>query len=195
MPYIYTPVILFIDGLTTKYCTTKAFYNMKDTIEGIIDAIYKIHFRIYNNYEGRYEMFQNKTVKDLQNFLTEKYNNRIVKETFQFILNETYVDLKKITFDFSSSPKPISENINFWTTKCINLNKNTEGKRWRYNPETGLCFEDNDDFVLAATYIDGTVTWLDEIPEEVKEWARKSDCEIPDDYEISLSESDFSDEE
>jgi len=192
MPYIYAPVILYIYGLETKYSITKTFYNMKDAIEGIIDAIYKIHFKIYNNYEGRYEMYQNKTVKDLNKFLTEKYNNRIVKETFHFILNETYVDLKKITFDFSSDPKPIGKNLDFWKTKRVNLNKNTEGRRWRYHPETGLCFENNDDFVLAATYIDGDVTWLDEIPEKVKEWARKSGCDVPDDIELDC---EFSDDE
>jgi len=102
---------------------------------------------------------------------------------------------KKSTFDFTSEPKSISENIEFWTTKRINLNKNTEGKRWRYNPETGLCFEDNDDFVLAATYINGAVAWLGEIPEEVKEWAKKSGCELPDEDEDIELEGDFSDEE
>lgn len=105
--------------------------------------------------------------------------------------------IKKTTFDFTSAPKPIGENIDFWATKRFNLNKNTDGKKWRYNKETGLCFEDNEDFTLAATFIDGAVAWLDEIPEEVKEWARKSGCEVPaedEDMDIEL-DGEFSDDE
>jgi hypothetical protein len=102
--------------------------------------------------------------------------------------------VKKTTFDFTSEPKPISENIDFWACKKVNLDKNTAGKRWRYNSATGLCFEDNDDFVLAATWIDGAVAWLDEIPEEVKEWARKCGCEVPVDEDIEL-DGEFSDDE
>lgn len=104
--------------------------------------------------------------------------------------------VKKTTFDFTSEPKPIGENIEFWTCKKINLNKNTSGKRWLYNAETGLCFEENDDFVLAATYINGAVAWLDEIPEEVKEWARNSGCNVPGDEETDIElDGEFSDEE
>jgi hypothetical protein len=102
--------------------------------------------------------------------------------------------IKKTTFDFTSAPKPIGENIDFWACKRFNLNKNTDGKKWRYNKETGLCFEDNDDFTLAATFIDGAVAWLDEIPEEVKEWARNSGCEVPADEDIEL-DGEFSDDE
>ncbi len=108
--------------------------------------------------------------------------------------------IKKTTFDFTSEPKPIGENIDFWACRRANLDKNTSGKRWKYNKETGLCFEDNkdnDDFVLAATWVDGAVAWLDEIPEEVKEWARKSGCIVPDDddeSDIEL-EGEFSDDE
>jgi hypothetical protein len=101
------------------------------------------------------------------------------------------------TFDFTSDAKPICKNLDFWTCKRINLDKNIEGKRWRYNADTGLCFEDNDDFTLAATYVDGAVAWLDAIPEEVKEWARKSGCEVPadEDDDIELDGEFSSDDE
>jgi hypothetical protein len=102
--------------------------------------------------------------------------------------------VKKTTFDFTSEAKPISENVDFWAMKRVNLDKNTSGKRWRYNAATGLCFEDNDDFTLAATYVDGAIAWLDEIPEEVKEWARNSGCDVPADEDIEL-DGEFSDDE
>jgi hypothetical protein len=105
--------------------------------------------------------------------------------------------IKKTTFDFTSDAKPIGENPDFWATKRVNLNKNAEGKRWRYHATTGLCFEDNDDFTLAATYVDGAVAWLDAIPEEVKEWAKNSGCEVPaedEDMDIEL-DGEFSDDE
>ena len=104
--------------------------------------------------------------------------------------------VKKTTFDFTSEPKPIGENLKFWAVRRVNLNKNTDGKKWRYNAATGLCFEDNDDFVLAATWVDGATAWLDEIPEEVKEWARKSGCEVPSDEDDDIElDCEFSDEE
>jgi hypothetical protein len=100
------------------------------------------------------------------------------------------------TFDFTSDAKPICKNLDFWTCKRINLDKNIEGKRWRYNADTGLCFEDNDDFTLAATYVDGAIAWLDAIPEEVKEWARKSGCDVPADEDDDIElDGEFSDEE
>lgn len=103
---------------------------------------------------------------------------------------------KKSTFDFTSEPKPIGENIDFWACKRVNLNKNTDGKKWRYNSATGLCFEDNDDFILAATWIDGAVAWLDEIPEEVKEWAKNSGCNLPENDEDDIElDGEFSDDE
>ena len=78
----------------------------------------------------------------------------------------------------------------------VKLDK-TSDKKWRYNAATGLCFEDNDDFILAATWVDGATAWLDAIPEEVKEWARKSGCEVPaedEDMDIEL-DGEFSDDE
>ncbi len=104
--------------------------------------------------------------------------------------------IKKTTFDFTSEPKTIGENLDFWATKRVKLDK-TSDKKWRYNAATGLCFEDNDDFTLAATYIDGAVAWLDSIPEEAKEWARNSGCNVPaddEDTDIEL-DGDFSDDE
>jgi hypothetical protein len=106
--------------------------------------------------------------------------------------------IKKTTFDFTSEPKPIGENRDFWGTKRVKLDK-TSDKKWRYHAATGLCFEDNDDFTLAATYVDGAVAWLNEIPEEAKEWARKSDCKVPaddddEDDDIEL-DGEFSDDE
>jgi hypothetical protein len=102
--------------------------------------------------------------------------------------------VKKTTFDFSSKPVKINENPEFWGCKRVNLDKNTEGKRWRYNPTTGLCFEDNDEYTLVATYINGEVCW--EVPEEAKQWAIKAGCVITeeDDEDIEL-EGEFSDEE
>jgi hypothetical protein len=101
--------------------------------------------------------------------------------------------IKKTTFDFTSEPKTIGENLDFWATKRVKLDK-TSDKKWRYNAATGLCFEDNDDFTLAATWVDGAVAWLDAIPEEVKEWARNSGCNVPADEDIEL-DGEFSDDE
>lgn len=104
--------------------------------------------------------------------------------------------VKKSTFDFTSEPILINENIDFWACNRTNLNKNTDGKRWRYHTATGLCFEDNDDFTLAATFIGGAVAWLDEIPEEVKEWARNSGCDVPADEDTDIElDGEFSDDE
>ena len=104
--------------------------------------------------------------------------------------------VKKSTFDFTSEPILINENIDFWACKRSNLNKNTDGKKWRYHTATGLCFEDNDDFTLAATFIGGAVAWLDEIPEEVKEWARNSGCDVPADEDDDIElDGEFSDDE
>jgi len=103
--------------------------------------------------------------------------------------------IKKTTFDFTSEPKPIGENLDFWATKRVKLDK-TSDKKWRYNAATGLCFEDNDDFTLAATWIDGAVAWLDAIPEEVKEWARNSGCNVPSDEDDDIElDGEFSDDE
>jgi hypothetical protein len=104
--------------------------------------------------------------------------------------------IKKTTFDFTSEAKPIGENLEYWATKRVNLNKNTEGKKWRYHATTGLCFEDNEDFTLAATWVDGAVAWLDEIPEEVKEWAKNSGCDVPADEDMDIElDGEFSDDE
>jgi len=103
--------------------------------------------------------------------------------------------IKKTTFDFTSEPKTIGENLNFWATKRVKLDK-TSDKKWRYNAATGLCFEDNDDFTLAATYVDGAIAWLDAIPEEVKEWARNSGCNVPSDEDDDIElDGEFSDDE
>ena len=104
------------------------------------------------------------------------------------------IEAKKTTFDFSSKAVNISEDPEFWACKRVNLDKNTEGKRWRYNPSTGLCFEDNDDFELVGTYINGAVSW--EVPEEAKNWARKSGCIVNEDEDDDIElEGEFSDEE
>jgi hypothetical protein len=103
--------------------------------------------------------------------------------------------IKKTTFDFTSEPKTIGENLDFWATKRVKLDK-TSDKKWRYNAATGLCFEDNDDFTLAATWVDGAVAWLDAIPEEVKEWARNSGCNVPSDEDDDIElDGEFSDDE
>jgi hypothetical protein len=103
-------------------------------------------------------------------------------------------EVKKTTFDFSSKAVNISEDPEFWACKRVNLDKNTEGKRWRYNPSTGLCFEDNDDFELVGTYINGAVSW--EVPEEAKNWARKSGCTVNEDEDDDIElDGEFSDEE
>jgi hypothetical protein len=100
---------------------------------------------------------------------------------------------KKKDFDFSGEPTPIM------SFKKINLDDNTEGKRWRYDENTGLCFEmDNDK--LIARYTNEELTWVKDIPENIKNWARKlgykiageEDDEIED---IEVDEELSSDEE
>ena len=80
---------------------------------------------------------------------------------------------KKKDFDFSGEPTPIM------SFKKINLNENTEGKRWRYDPNTGLCFEmDNDK--LIARYTNEELTWVKDLPEKIKTWARKAGYSVGD---------------
>jgi hypothetical protein len=86
---------------------------------------------------------------------------------------------KKKDFDFSGEPTPIM------SFKKINLDDNTEGKRWRYDENTGLCFEMNED-VLVARYIKdgGDLTWVKDLPEKIKTWARKAGYSVGDEDEI-----------
>lgn len=98
---------------------------------------------------------------------------------------------KKKDFDFSGEPTPI---MSF--KKRINLDENTEGKRWRYDPVTGLCFEMDKD-ILVARYINDELTWVKDLPENIKNWAKKAGYSVADDEEdidIEL-EGDLSDDE
>lgn len=98
---------------------------------------------------------------------------------------------KKKDFDFSAEPTPI---VSF---KRINLDENTEGKRWRYDPNTGLCFEMDKD-VLVARYKDDVLTWVKDLPEKIKTWAKKAGYSADDDEEIEdiqVDEELSSDEE
>ncbi len=98
---------------------------------------------------------------------------------------------KNKDFDFSGEPTPIM------SFKKINLNENTEGKRWRYDPITGLCFEmDKDE--LVARYINNEITWVKDIPENIKNWAKRAgySCdEEEDEIEDIELEGDLSDDE
>lgn len=81
---------------------------------------------------------------------------------------------KNKDFDFSTEPTPIM------SFKKINLDENTEGKRWRYDPETGLCFEMNEDVLVARYTKDGDLTWVKDLPEKIKNWAKKAGYSIGD---------------
>ncbi len=99
---------------------------------------------------------------------------------------------KKKDFDFSGEPTPIM------SFKKINLDENTEGKRWRYDPETGLCFEmDKDE--LVARYTNDELTWVKDLPENIKTWAKKAGYSIKDEEDeiedIELEGDLSSDEE
>jgi hypothetical protein len=95
-------------------------------------------------------------------------------------------------FDFSGPASPI---VRF---KKINLDENTEGKRWRYDSITGLCFNMDDDTLVARYTTDGILTWLKDLPENIKNWAKKAGYEVGDDDEeiedIQL-DGELSDEE
>jgi hypothetical protein len=103
------------------------------------------------------------------------------------------IEAKKKDFDFSAEPTPIM------LFKRINLDDNTEGKRWRYDPETGLCFEMDNDVLVARYTKDGDLTWLKDIPEKIKNWARKAGYSVGDDEDeiedIQVDEELSSDEE
>jgi hypothetical protein len=95
-------------------------------------------------------------------------------------------------FDFSGPASPI---VRF---KKINLDENTEGKRWRYDSESGLCFEMEKDVLVARYTTDGTLTWLKDLPENIKDWTKKAGYEVgEDDEEIEDIQLDceLSDEE
>ena len=82
---------------------------------------------------------------------------------------------KKKDFDFSAEPTPIM------SFKKINLDDNTEGKRWRYDENTGLCFEMNEDVLVARYTKDGgDLTWVKDLPEKIKNWARKLGYSVAD---------------
>jgi hypothetical protein len=80
-------------------------------------------------------------------------------------------------FNFSGPASPI---VRF---KKINLDENTEGKRWRYDPESGLCFEMEKDVLVARYTTDGVLTWLKDLPENIKNWAKKAGYEVGEDDE------------
>lgn len=102
----------------------------------------------------------------------------------------------KVNDIFSGPAKPLAENVDFWKCKKINLDENTEGRRWKYHPETGLCFENDDTYTLAARYIDDKLTWLNNIPERITTWAVKCGCNLPNQEEEDVElEGEFSDEE
>ncbi len=100
---------------------------------------------------------------------------------------------KKKDFDFSAEPTPIM------SFKRINLDDNTEGKRWRYDPETGLCFEMDKDELVARYTKDGDLTWVKDLPEKIKNWARKAGYSVGDEEDeiedIQVDEELSSDEE
>jgi len=101
---------------------------------------------------------------------------------------------KNKDFDFSAEPTPIM------SFKKINLDENTEGKRWRYDPETGLCFEMDEDVLVARYTKDGDLTWVKDLPEKIKNWARKLGYKIAGEEEdeiedIQIDEELSSDEE
>jgi hypothetical protein len=81
-------------------------------------------------------------------------------------------------FNFSGPASPI---VRF---KKINLDENTEGKRWRYDSITGLCFNMDDDTLVARYTTDGILTWLKDLPENIKNWAKKAGYEVGDEEEI-----------
>ena len=96
---------------------------------------------------------------------------------------------------FSGPAKPIAENVEYWKCKKINLDENTEGRRWKYHPETGLCFENDDTYTLVARYVNDELTWLNNMPERIKNWAVKCDIKLPQEEEDIELEGEFSDEE
>ncbi len=98
---------------------------------------------------------------------------------------------EKKDFDFSGEPTPIM------SFKKINLDENTEGKRWRYDPNTGLCFEMDNDKLIARYTKDGDLTWVKDLPEKIKNWARKAGYSVGDEEEIDdiEFEGELSDDE
>jgi hypothetical protein len=97
---------------------------------------------------------------------------------------------------FSGPAKPLSENVEYWKCKKINLDENTEGRRWKYHPETGLCFENDDTYTLVARYVNDELTWLNNMPERIVKWAVKCGCTTPKEEEEDIElEGEFSDEE
>jgi hypothetical protein len=96
---------------------------------------------------------------------------------------------------FSGPAKAITENVEYWKCKKINLDENTEGRRWKYHPETGLCFENDDTYTLVARYVDNDLTWLSNLPDRIKNWAVKSGCKLPQEEEDIELEGEFSEEE
>jgi hypothetical protein len=81
-------------------------------------------------------------------------------------------------FNFSGPASPI---VRF---KKINLDENTEGKRWRYDSITGLCFNMDDDTLVARYTTDGILTWLKDLPENIKDWAKRAGYTVSDEEEI-----------
>ena len=98
---------------------------------------------------------------------------------------------EKKGFDFSGEASPIM------SFKKINLDENTEGKRWRYDPNTGLCFEMNEDVLVARYTKEGDLIWVKDLPENIKNWAKRAGYEVGDEEEIDdiVFEGELSDDE
>ena len=113
------------------------------------------------------------------------------KETVENTIKKAPMKSPKIKDDFDFSG-PASLIMKF---KKINLDENTEGKRWRYDPETGLCFDMEED-KLVARYKNDELTWLKDIPENIKNWAKRAGYSVDDDEVCDIElEDELSDDE
>ena len=101
------------------------------------------------------------------------------KENVENTIKKSPMKSPKIKDDFDFSG-PASLIMKF---KKINLDENTEGKRWRYDPETGLCFDMEED-KLVARYKNDELTWLKDIPENIKNWAKRAGYSVDNDDEV-----------
>ena len=113
------------------------------------------------------------------------------KENVENTIKKSPMKSPKIKDDFDFSG-PASLIMKF---KKINLDENTEGKRWRYDPETGLCFDMEED-KLVARYKNDELTWLKDIPENIKNWAKRAGYSVDDDEVCDIElEDELSDDE
>ena len=124
--------------------------------------------------------------------VVEEKKIQIPKTPMMNSLKELTVESSKSDkFNFKGEkPVDISKNIEWWKCKGLML----EGEKHRYHVQTGLILHLKN-AILMGTYINGKVTKLDGLKDEVKVWCKKSNITVEEDDEDIDEELESEDDE